>query len=201
VHVTELLLDVLLVEAGRGRDRRRPNQVALDVAPPPSPGMEVSVAGMAIDEVGADGLRRFVVTVAEADDDELRDLFLQRCVNLLAFLVAACSRPLHRVRRPADAEALGERLEDLKISASLDEQDALGALRTVDPRRVVRAQAGQETDLLALLDEVVAALAATANVKDVPRLRVAEDFRGVRRDEDLLAVVAATARRLSRSCS
>lgn len=139
--------------------------------------MEVSVAGLAIDEVGADGLRRFVVTVAEADDDELRDLFLQRCVNLLALFVAACSRPLHPVRRPSDAEALGERLEDLEIGASLGEQDALGALRTVDPRRILRAQSGQETDLLALLDEVVAAVAATANVKDVPRLRVAEDFR------------------------
>jgi hypothetical protein len=62
VLIAQLLLDVVLVEAGRGRDCGRPDELALEVAPSPSTGVEVGPPGMAIDEVRADSLGGLVVT-------------------------------------------------------------------------------------------------------------------------------------------
>jgi len=83
VIVGQTLADVSLWQPRGGGDRRGPDQVALDVAAAPTSGLEAFVSCCCvIHEVFFHCFRWFVVAVAKAERDEVRDLFLEREVEL-----------------------------------------------------------------------------------------------------------------------
>ena len=101
-----------------------------------------------VDKIRAYGFGGFVVSVAKAQCDEFRNLFEQRAVDVLAFAVTTGAPPLDPRFRPRNAELPSKDPQNGSIAATLDEKQPFGALDSVDPRCVVRAEADQETYLL-----------------------------------------------------